>query len=269
MALPPNDDKALSSEESRLYNHIVQLTVNRDTPVIRPLTEEHLLSAIGALQLSTSTIEKQTDLLKSQQRKIQSKRRPKHDLTRSIRSHALELQQLYLAVEEESQYLDDHLESALQDLHQSSKKLKGDLETQFSEDDATLQTLSLSTRESKHTESDSQKRTSALIDNLVDFTVQEAQVRLDRVYLERLGDCLPSLNERNGDRLTDVTSQEDEVTGDLNSLRSEISDVVTMCTSSRYEAPFLRSRRIDLDRRERNDRLTLKTVRYMPLPYDY
>lgn len=98
----------------------------------------------------------------------------------------------------------------------------------------------------------------ALLEKFIDFTCEEAQHRLDRIYLERLRE----FQQRDDDELEGFEVQEDFLKEDLNSLSVEIRDVVTMSVSQEFESPLLESERREREQLETSNRVALNFVSF-------
>ncbi len=149
----------------------------------------------------------------------------------------------------------------LEDVSESSKNIKRSLHERLREDDRrlqTLQTLAIPHCEPRDAEISSEKRISALLEKLVDFTCQEIQLRLDRIYLERLRKQPIGQNDTSEDQ----AAQERSLQNDLDSLYAEIRDVVGMSASQKFESPLLETQRYESDRRRNHDGLALESVRH-------
>ena len=105
-------------------------------------------------------------------------------------------------------------------------------------DDRTLQVLASSSASLGLPQTGEERvvhTTTKLIDKLLDFSREEIQCRLDRIYLEQ---SARSDEPRNG-VIGQSTGEEKRVADDLRSLYSEISDVVTLSVSQEFKRPIL------------------------------
>ena len=153
------------------------------------------------------------------------------------------------------------LESVSEDLTQSSRNIKRNLHEHLREDDRrlqTLQTLAIPRYESGGPENSSGNDFSALLEKLVDFTCQETQLRLDRTYLEQLGKQPRGQYQAHDNQ----AAQECSLQSDLNSLYTEIRDVVRMSAPQEFESSLRETRDHEAKRRRAYDGVALKFVRH-------
>jgi hypothetical protein len=260
----------------------------------RPILEDDLAAAIGALKESTAAIEKHIDVLQRHQDfqlPDTLKRLPRRfgrttlDLVHSSGlKDALELQQLRFAVSrsnltkhyiicikiklltmqlgEETEAFASSLQSASEDASHVRSTTRGHLAQLLHEDDRkldALQKLVLPCRGGLDGEIGSNQRASRLVQKLVDFTCEEIRCRLDRIYQEQLRE---PVSHENG--IEDgLSMQEVSLKGDLETLYAEIRDVVAMSVSQEFEHPLLNSQRENWRRHKASENLAHQSVSHL------
>lgn len=162
---------------------------------------------------------------------------------------------------EEIEALTSSFRSATEGALQIRKRTEQQLAQHLPHDDReldALQRLALPREAITNSAIDSDWKASRLAKRLVDFTCDEIQCRLDRIYLEQLhGPPKP----RNG--IGDGPSKEESsLKSDLDSLYAEIRDVLVMSVTHEFESPLLKLSQEDRQRQCAAEELAHQSVSY-------
>ena len=245
---------------------------NHRVATTRPLLEDDLVTVIAELKSSTAAIQKQADLLRrhreqrlrnTSQRLPRRSGRPPGDSDGHIgRKDVLALQQLRLALGEAKDALTSCFQSASEEALHTKKATERRLVQLLHDDDQklkALQKLALPSDAVPGTEIDSNQRTSCLFSKLVGFTCEEIKFRLDRIYLEQLHGYAAHEN----DFEEAAGTQEISLKSDLDTLYTEIRDVVAISVSQELEYPIRNSRLEDSRRQRTSQNLAGQCVSYI------
>ena len=247
----PKSEDLLSAEELKLLSHLqisglAQQITSKSTNDLFLMHENDMRAAIASLKESTTAIEKSSERLESQWSLLESLRESRNEAAAKgerqaglvARKQGLELQQLDLITREEGQALSAGIETASIEAARASTTMPHRLKHLLTLDDRQLEHLQSQTAAVHHEEDGGQaalSRISKLSGMLIEFTCEELQTRLDRVYLDQMG---LEVSTPDGINKTDSISAV-ELQNDLDTLYAEIRDVVTMSVKQEYEAPLI------------------------------
>ncbi|OAX79061.1 hypothetical protein ACJ72_06622 [Emergomyces africanus] len=238
----------LSKEEFTLYAKLEatgsfrSILQGQEITSTRPFLDDEICDAIGSLKASTAAIENQTETfrlqckeLKSQIRKgNQSRQREAKALGQLKNKHALEKQQIDVVVEELTHEFETTLGSVQSLLSTETNTLLPQLASKLKDDDRSMQSLE-KLASTIHIDTNDEKlnaRTTDLTAKLSGYLAEEVHTRLDRLYLESLGNSPAGPDDDEEEALATLQKE-------INSLYSEIEILSEMITQQEFRIPIL------------------------------
>ncbi|EDN10970.1 predicted protein [Histoplasma mississippiense (nom. inval.)] len=240
----------LSKEELTVYTKIEAtgflkgILHGQEISSTKPFLDDEIRKAIGSLKASTAAVEHQTETLKLQCKELksqirngnQSRQRETKAWAQWKNKHALEKQQIDVAVEDLTHDFETTLSSMKSLLTTEAHTLLPQLVGKLKDDNQSLQSLEkmVSIIQIDTADKELSARATELTAKLSRYLVEEVHSRLDRVYIEYLQSNAPGIDE--GDEEALATLQEE-----INSLYSEIEILSEMTTQQEYKVPILRA----------------------------
>ncbi|PQE10819.1 vacuolar H+ Ca2+ exchanger protein [Rutstroemia sp. NJR-2017a BBW] len=241
----------LTRDEIALYNELVKsgqakkLEEAQDLSAICDLNDDQLKTAIYELQLSTAAIKKQSETLRQQQNALallvksntkNSKARSEAN-SRQLQKWEAEKEQVNSALEELSQGLMYQISDMEQQSKSSQSDVKQTVDGILKGDDkllASLQKLAADLDPGSKEDDELIDRIRDLCARYIKHTVDGMRTKLDRIYLEALGNPAgPDSNNVNEQEMKDLQEE-------LESLYSEVLPVAQMSAEQQYLEPALR-----------------------------
>ncbi|KAK2734317.1 hypothetical protein FQN55_002815 [Onygenales sp. PD_40] len=243
----------LSKEESTVYAKLEasgalrSILQGQEIASTRPFVEDEIRDAIAALKGSTAAIEHQTEKLRLQCKELKSQTRNSSQIrqrgakswSQLGRMHALEKQQVDVAIEDIAHDLERNLGSAQTLLSTESNTLLPQLAAKLKDDDRSLQSMEkiASSVQVNDEDKDLSARATDLTAKLAGYLAEEIHSRLDRIYLE-------TTQSRSGPAGADVKVDETGLASlneEISSLYSEIGILSEMTTQQQFKVPILRA----------------------------
>lgn len=157
-------------------------------------------------------------------------------------------------VEESSQSLAAQLRLLEEGLHSQVKQVPLSARGRLGQDDGCLQQLAAAAVGDADDGQDLTAKVDQLTAKLSDFTRQELENRLNRIYLEQLSDAEGDGIFQHGE------FDESQLEQDLKSLYVEISDVAAMSAAQGFKAPLLHAITEQQNRKQAEARIVLSDV---------
>jgi gamma-glutamyl:cysteine ligase YbdK (ATP-grasp superfamily) len=213
-----------------------------DPSTDQPISDHELRTAIEELKRSTANVEKQTEILKAQQSALRSLIETEHQ-ARELRTKVEEGQlrtweDARSRTTRQVEELAQTLAYKITELEQQDKDVrvcvKQRIDSTLKEDDKlllSLQKLAADLEPVKSENTDTLGKIQELCARLIKHTVEGVRTKLDRVYLEELGNGLVSNSVQN-DAQEAIDLQEE-----LESLYAEILPVAQMSTEQQFLEP--------------------------------
>ncbi|KAI9832688.1 MAG: hypothetical protein M1819_004274 [Sarea resinae] len=242
----------LSKEELDLYTRLEKdgtfrrISASQDLSAISPILDDDIRTAIERLNISTTEIEKQNQILKSQRDALTAmKEKSRQDAVarkrpteQRQRRYAIEKQHIGLACDELSQNLTERLAASKQQIRSSTALLTPAVAETLRADDKLLNGLQrlavgLETRDDDKDKIDRVQKLSA---KLVEFRVEEVRCRLDRIFLEHY--LASALSDRVGPNDQD-SDEALELQEELEMLYPEIYSVTDMAVNHEFKDPII------------------------------
>lgn len=219
-----------------------------DESHVRALTDHEIQEAINQLQNSTAAIEKQSEILRTQQDAVASlvalnggqAQRRLHANGLQHRTWIAENEQLNNEVEEMITGLSDYVIDIESQTGTSDTTLAQHASEILRSDDkilASLNRLSGALPQGSSGADEYSDRIKQLCASLIKYTVEGVRVKLDRLYMEGLEGHSGSLDYRTSEQSGEMA----ELKAELESLYSEIVPVAQMSAEQRYLQLALRS----------------------------
>ncbi|KAK2807047.1 hypothetical protein FQN50_005621 [Emmonsiellopsis sp. PD_5] len=243
----------LSKEESTVYAKLEasgalrSILQGQEIASTRPFVEDEIRDAIAALKGSTAAIEHQTEKLRLQCKELKSQTRSSGQIrlrgekswSQLGRMHALEKQQVDVAIEDIAHDLERNLGSAQTLLSTESNTLLPQLAAKLKDDDRSLQSMEkiASSVQVNGEDEDLSARATDLTAKLAGYLVEEIHSRLDRIYLETTRSRLGSAGADEKVDEAGLASLNEEIS----SLYSEIEILAEMTMQQQFKVPILRA----------------------------
>ncbi|OJD09801.1 hypothetical protein AJ78_08919 [Emergomyces pasteurianus Ep9510] len=242
----------LSKEEFTLYakleaaGSLKSILHGQEITSTRPFLDDEIRDAIVSLKASTTAIENQTETLRLQCKEVksqirkgnQSRQREAKALGHLRNKHALEKQQIDVAVEELTHDFETTLGTVQSLMSNETNALLPELASKLKDDDRSMQSLEklASTIHIDTNDRELTARATDLTGKLAKYLAEDVHTRLDRLYLESLRNSSSGPEEDEEEAL--ATLQEE-----INSLYSEIEILSEMTSQLEFRVPILHALR--------------------------
>ncbi|PGH14809.1 hypothetical protein AJ79_02825 [Helicocarpus griseus UAMH5409] len=239
----------LSKEEYTLYakleatGSLKSIIQGHEISSTRPFLDDEIRDAIGSLKASTAAIENQTETLRLQCKELksqirngnQSRQREAKSWAQLHKKHALEKQQVDVAVEDLTRDFEITLNSAQSLLSTETNTLLPQLASKLKDDDRSMLGLEkiASAIQIDGNDRELSARATELTAKLAGYLAEEVHARLDRLYIESIQDDAPGVDD---DEEALAALQEE-----ISSLYSEIEILSEMTTQQEFRVPILRA----------------------------
>ncbi|KAI5296141.1 hypothetical protein KEM52_005467 [Ascosphaera acerosa] len=275
-------DTLLSKDELDLYSHIessAQLKVIeaqlQGQPPVRPILDEEIRAAIESLRQSTAATQQQTDILRSQCRKLREKvdeeagLRVMEDATvkRLHEKHVMEVQRTDREIEDRINAIELMLTPAEASARAERTAVLPQIAGILKEHDRLLsyleQSLLLDTHSTDLLDDERAvvKRARSLAELLATYTAEAVKSRLDRIYLQGLAEgSRSSLDNNAGPPAVDDKATYHNIQDEIGKLYPQIDRLVATSVRHEHQLPLMQALRTLLDRKQIQTHAEFDTV---------